>query len=175
MQQWLQHHGFPVTSAPLRWAYVPGGSESERGTAVTLDPAMNDPRTVRTTDRLGNEIHGLLHTLNAAWPTWSTLDLNVEEGSVEAVAEDLLPRVARFRGIRPPFDRATSYDDWVAWVRRTSALATGAPASSAKAKEWRADFVRANPQTRRDMVQHGGSGGVVLASHPSGSASTLPG
>lgn len=76
--------------------------------------------------------------------------MSVEEGAVEAVTHDLRPAwLKRVRGRDAAVPVA--YPQWVASVRRASAVATKRPWKSSRARLWRARLV-ATPPLQRTLV-----------------------
>jgi hypothetical protein len=75
----------------------------------------------------------------------------IEEGTVEAVAQDLNPALVRLVSLRR--ERAlTTYLPWVTRIRKASIAATGTPWRSSAARSWRISLLLTPPDLRGEYV-----------------------
>lgn len=108
-----------------------------RGGVVTVTSVTPPPNA------LGSALHELLHQgFRSRWDQASPAERALEEGVVEAVAQDLMPAAAR-RFRLPAAAPGVVYPDRVRWVREASARATGRPWASYQARVWRRNLLRA--------------------------------
>jgi hypothetical protein len=133
---------------------VPAGSGMATPGVVWLpaaDAAMfARPARQWSPDRLTALLHEVLHQVGMERGLEEGGHMSVEEGAVEAVTHDLRPGwLARITGrdVAVP----VAYPQWVASVRRASAVATKRPWKSAAARQWRARLV-ATPPLQRTLV-----------------------
>jgi len=169
---WLRAHGYPVDNFVIGDVpdYVAAGGLSMDG-IVELSPGaaqqvrLAAARMGRRSTSVGPEalyglalmIHEALHNISASrWASrYSTTEHQEwEEGAVEAVARDLLPGAAKkLWGANVMMDwTGAGYDNLVARVRTWSSAATHSPWRSSAARAWRGAFLRADIETRKQMV-----------------------
>lgn len=98
-------------------------------------------------DRHVAVLHEVLHQVSMARGLDGSGDMALEEGSVEAVTQDLRPALLR-RTIGRDAPVAIAYPGYVATVRRSSAAATSSPWKSAAARRWRAQLLATPPADR---------------------------
>jgi hypothetical protein len=159
----------PVTFVPATQLYdILPGSGPNNG-YVRTDGAIFVANDLSSVERVRVVLHEFLHVVSARTfvnncspgdpltlcdRPWAVI---YEEGPVEAVTADLLPRFWRWHTgklLRHQRDWWTSlaYQEAQIW-RAASALATGQPIKSQEAREWRAAVLTIPPAERPALLQ----------------------
>ncbi|MBL6633187.1 MAG: hypothetical protein ISP32_02195 [Thermoleophilia bacterium] len=133
---------------------IPAGSGMATPGVVWLPAAdaamLARPPRQWSPDRLTALLHEVLHQVGMERGLEEGGHMSVEEGAVEAVTHDLRPAwLKRIMGRNRAV--AVAYPQWVASVRRASAVATQRPWKSSAARAWRARLV-ATPPLQRTLV-----------------------
>lgn len=140
----------PTPSVCLAGDVPAGSGMATPGTvwfAASDATVFSRPASDWPADRHVAVLHEVLHQVSMARGLDGAGDMALEEGSVEAVAQDLRPVWLR-RLIGHDASVAIAYRGWVSTVRLRSAAATGSPWKSVAAKRWRANLLATAPADR---------------------------
>jgi hypothetical protein len=167
VRRYLWRQGFPTYDQPM-WVtdridsvYYP--SSMVTAVASSWGPVVNRYTLTGTDWRYtlaGILIHEYLHGMRdvTEYASLTPGERAVEEGAVEAAAQDLLPRFACavWRDCNPTGwwvagESSGDYARFVAMVRGVSRRATGKPVTSAAARTWRYRLVNADRDERAAM------------------------